>query len=331
MLIAEKSMFLRSIFLLSALLFSLFLTAQTCDNPISLCGGDTETLSEFTFTDLSGIDPCLTGNDMLAVARFHTTYINTTSGVTVSISGLECMGGAVKVMVVQPNPLDYCDTSQYSVVSSCQPVSGDTTFETDDLYVNTDYLILVSYQTGIVAVECSLEISVSGEPLSIIACCPQQIDFLESAELDVMGGDGGIGYVWSPTQFVDNPASWSVTATPPATTVFQVTGFVENCQYSDDVLIVVGTEIDVPDAFSPNDDEINDLWKITGLSSYSRSRLTIYDRWGQQVFRSIAYPLPWNGESNGTQVPVGTYYYVIELNEPGVDLEPITGNVAVIR
>jgi gliding motility-associated-like protein len=331
MLIAEKSMFLRSIFLLSALLFSLFLTAQTCDNPISLCGGDTETLSEFTFTDLSGIDPCLTGNDMLAVARFHTTYINTTSGVTVSISGLECMGGAVKVMVVQPNPLDYCDTSQYSVASSCQPVSGDTTFETDDLYVNTDYLILVSYQTGIVAVECSLEISVSGEPLSIIACCPQQIDFLESADLDVMGGDGGIGYVWSPTQFVDNPASWSVTATPPATTVFQVTGFVENCQYSDDVLIVVGTEIDVPDAFSPNDDEINDLWKITGLSSYSRSRLTIYDRWGQQVFRSIAYPLPWNGESNGTQVPVGTYYYVIELNEPGVDLEPITGNVAVIR
>ncbi len=324
-------MFLRSIFLLSALLFSLFLTAQTCDNPISLCGGDTETLSEFTFTDLSGIDPCLTGNDMLAVARFHTTYINTTSGVTVSISGLECMGGAVKVMVVQPNPLDYCDTSQYSVASSCQPVSGDTTFETDDLYVNTDYLILVSYQTGIVAVECSLEISVSGEPLSIIACCPQQIDFLESADLDVMGGDGGIGYVWSPTQFVDNPASWSVTATPPATTVFQVTGFVENCQYSDDVLIVVGTEIDVPDAFSPNDDEINDLWKITGLSSYSRSRLTIYDRWGQQVFRSIAYPLPWNGESNGTQVPVGTYYYVIELNEPGVDLEPITGNVAVIR
>jgi len=324
-------MFLRSIFLLSALLFSLLFTAQTCDNPTSLCGGDTEILSEFTFTDLSGIDPCLTGNDMLAVARFHTTYINTTSGVTVSISGLDCAGGAVKVMVVQANPLDFCDTSQYSAVSSCQSISGDTTFDTNDLYVNTDYLILVSYQTGIVAVDCSLEINVSGEPLSITACCPQQIDFLGSADLDVMGADGGIGYVWSPSQFVDNPASWSVTVTPPSTTIFEVTGFVENCQYSDEVLIIVGTEIDVPNAFSPNGDGTNDLWKIAGLSSYSRSRLTIYDRWGQQVYTSTAYPQPWKGESNGNQVPVGTYYYVIELNEPGVDLTPITGNVAVIR
>jgi len=331
MLIAEKSMFLRSIFLSSALFFSLFFTAQTCDNPASLCGGDTETLSEFTFTDLSGIDPCLTGNDMLAVARFHTTYINTTSGVTVSISGLDCAGGAVKAIVVQASTLDYCNTALYSVVSSCQSISGDTTFETDDLYVNTDYLVLVSYQTGIVAVDCSLEITVSGEPLSIVACCPQQIGFLESADLEVLGGDGGIGYVWSPSELVDNPASWSVTVTPPSTTIFQVTGFVENCQYSDEVLVIVGTEIDVPNAFSPNGDEINDLWKITGLSSYSRSKLTIYDRWGQHVYRSIAYPLPWNGESKGNQVPVGTYYYVIELNEPGVDLAPITGNVAVIR
>ena len=325
-------MFLRYIFFLSASLCSLFSTAQSCDNPISICGGDVETLSEFTSTDLSGIDPCLAGNDMLSVARFHTTYLNTSSGVTVSISGLDCVGGAVKVIVVQANPLDYCDTSQYSVVSSCQPISGNTTFDTDDLYVNTDYLILVSYQTGIVAVDCVLDINVSGEPLSITACCPQQIDFLEAANIDVSGGDGGIGYVWSPAEFVDNPSSWSVTVTPPPySTMFEVTGFVENCQYSDEVLIIVGAEIDVPNAFSPNGDGTNELWNITGLSSYSRSRLTIYDRWGQQVFRSIAYPLAWNGESKGKQVPVGTYYYVIELNERGVDLAPITGNVAVIR
>ena len=113
--------------------------------------------------------------------------------------------------------------------------------------------------------------------------------------------------------------------------MFEVSGFVESCEYSDLVLVVVGTQIDVPNAFSPNGDNINDVWDITGLSSYTRSILTLYDRWGQQVLRSSAYPQPWDGSFNGQTVPAGTYYYVIELNEPGVNLEPLTGNVAVIR
>jgi hypothetical protein len=49
------------------------------------------------------------------------------------------------------------------------------------------------------------------------------------------------------------------------------------------------------------------------------------------VLRSIAYPQPWNGKRGSKQVPAGTYYYIIELNEPGVELDPITGNVAIIR
>lgn len=306
-------------------------SAQSCDDPISICGNMTEMISDFQFADLSAIDPCLSGNDMLAVARFHTTYLNTSSGATVSISGVDCMGTSLNAIVVQASPLDFCDPSTYTAVSSCQTVSGDISFDTDDLFVNTDYLILLSYQTGFIEVDCSLNVTVSGEPLTISACCPQQIDYLSSTDISVLGGDGGVGYTWSPPQYVDNPTAWSVTVTPPSTTLFQVTGFVENCQYTDEVLIVVGTEIDVPNAFSPNNDAINDLWSITGLSSYTRSKITVYDRWGQEVFRSIAYPQPWNGDSRGNQVPIGTYYYVIELNEPGVDLPAITGNVAVIR
>jgi gliding motility-associated-like protein len=304
--------------------------AQTCDNPIEICGNEPTTIFDFVEMDFTGqaIDSCLTGGFLTAV-RFHTTYLSSDEGVTISLSGVDCAGTVLRALVVEPNVLDPCNTLLYNAVSNCESSSEDFTFTTSDLFINTDYLILISIDTE--AIKCGFIIEAYGEPLSIEACCPTNIAYLESTTLEVMGGDGGLGYVWSPSKTVDNPTEYSVVVTPTTTTAYEVTGFVEQCEYSDQVLVVVGTDIDVPNAFSPNDDGINDYWKITGLSSYTRSRLTLYDRWGQEVLRSIAYPQPWNGKRSSNKVPAGTYYYIIELNEPGVDLDPITGNVAVIR
>jgi gliding motility-associated-like protein len=308
------------------------LSAQTCDEPIEICGDEPTTIVDFTDVDFTGlaIDSCVTGNFMTVIG-FHTTYLNSNEGVTISMSGVACAGTFLSAIVVEPNVLDPCNTSLYTAVSNCEGSSEDFTFTTSDLFVNTDYLILVSIDTESLPSTCGFVIEAYGEPLSIEACCPANIDYLESTTLEVLGGDGGLGYVWSPGETVDNPTAYSVVATPNTTTSYQVTGFVEQCEYTDQVLVVVGTDIDVPNAFSPNDDGINDYWKITGLSSYTRSKLTLYDRWGQEVFRSIAYPQAWNGKRRSNQVPAGTYYYVIELNEPGVELDPITGNVAIIR
>jgi len=322
--------------LFSAAIFIAFLQgglqAQTCDNPTSLCGDELTQITEFALSDFIGqtIDSCLTGNQV-SVLKFHTTYINSDQGVDVYISGLECSGAELHMIVVEFSLLDPCNTSLYTAVSECVTTTEDVTFTTESLYTNTDYLILISYGTEVIETPCELSVEVSGEPLSIIACCPTNIPFLASADLEVLGGDGGLGYVWSPEEYIDNPSSYSVTVTPPVTTSFEVSGFVEQCEYSDNVLVVVGIDVDVPNAFSPNGDSYNDTWKITGLPSYTRSLITLYDRWGQEVFRSIGYPFAWDGKMQGKDVPAGTYYYVIDLNEPGVNLEPIVGNVAIIR
>lgn len=320
--------------LFTGLLFTAALASalgQTCENPTPICGGEVVDAGTYETIDFSGsgIDTCLTG-DLYTVIRFHTSYYETSEGVQVDISNVVSQG-LISAIVVEANPLDYCDIAQYSSVSECYSFSGDLSFTTSDLFINTDYLIILASNSTDDPFGTSVSVGVSGAPFTMEACCPTNIGFLESAELSVVGGDPGVGYSWTPANFVDDPSSHAVTVTPQFTTIFNVVGFVENCQYSDDVLIVVGTEIDVPNAFSPNDDNINDFWDITGLSSYIRSRLTLYDRWGQVVLRSVAYTTPWDGKYNGQDVPAGTYYYVIELNEPGVDLEPITGNVAVIR
>jgi len=91
--------------------------------------------------------------------------------------------------------------------------------------------------------------------------------------------------------------------------------------------------IDVPDAFSPNGDFINDTWEIPNLDKHPGNRLTVFNRWGTKVFESVDYAGDWNGVSDhpatlGEELPVGTYYYVLELPDAS---DPFKGFVYLKR
>ena len=89
--------------------------------------------------------------------------------------------------------------------------------------------------------------------------------------------------------------------------------------------------IDVPNAFTPNGDGINDTWTIDGLDTYRNSSLKVYNRWGQLVYSNTGvYAHDWNGTGkSGKDLPTGTYYYVITLNQNGK--ENVAGDVTIIR
>ena len=57
-------------------------------------------------------------------------------------------------------------------------------------------------------------------------------------------------------------------------------------------------------------------------------RVRIFNRYGQKVFESNGYSMPWNGTMNGKPLPFGTYYYVIENVST---LKPFTGYVTIIQ
>ena len=145
--------------LIAALILSLASYSQSCDNPTSLCGGESAGVSEFNPGDFSGtaLESCLTG-DAWSVARFHTTYLNSDNGVTVNLQNVDCLNTTLQAVVVLPDQLDYCDLSQYTVVSDCISLTSDTSFETDQLLVNMDYLVLFCHQTGIVPTPCELSL-----------------------------------------------------------------------------------------------------------------------------------------------------------------------------
>jgi gliding motility-associated-like protein len=71
-----------------------------------------------------------------------------------------------------------------------------------------------------------------------------------------------------------------------------------------------------PTMITPNFDGLNDLFVINYLEKvYPECEVTIFNRWGSVVFKSIGYEKPWDGTRNGEELPIGTYFYNIDLND----------------
>jgi len=85
----------------------------------------------------------------------------------------------------------------------------------------------------------------------------------------------------------------------------------------------------IPNVFSPNGDNVNDVWELEDSFLYKESTIKIYGRFGKKMYESIGYDTPWDGKNKkGKDVPDGAYFYSIIL-KGGVDA--IRGTVIVIR
>jgi gliding motility-associated-like protein len=72
--------------------------------------------------------------------------------------------------------------------------------------------------------------------------------------------------------------------------------------------------VSIPNVFTPNGDGVNDTFYITNLEMYPDNELTIYNRWGQEVYVQKGYRNTWSAE----QLPVGLYYYAFKRNAVAV-------------
>lgn len=84
----------------------------------------------------------------------------------------------------------------------------------------------------------------------------------------------------------------------------------------------------IPNSFTPNGDGINDQWVITLLANFPGCTVEVFGRNGGTVYHSVGYGIPWDGTYNGTNLPTGTYYYVINLHD---GKKPVAGHVTIIR
>ena len=90
--------------------------------------------------------------------------------------------------------------------------------------------------------------------------------------------------------------------------------------------------IQAENTFTPNGDGINDSWLINGIESFDGAVVRVFNRWGQQVYVNSVYDntMGWDGKQGSSNVPEGTYYYVISLFNNCVE-EAVNGTVTIIR
>jgi len=139
----------------------------------------------------------------------------------------------------------------------------------------------------------------------------------------------GLTYLWTPNVAINNPALAKPTVSPPTDQLYTLSVTTsDGCTASDEVMVNILKAPVIPNIFSPNGDGVHDKWDIPYLSTYVGCTVDIYNRYGQLIYHSIGYDNAWDGTVNGKQVPVGTYYYVID---PKNGRSRISGYVDVIR
>ena len=84
----------------------------------------------------------------------------------------------------------------------------------------------------------------------------------------------------------------------------------------------------MPDAFSPNGDDKNEIWEIFNIDKFPDAEVFIYNIRGEVIFYSKGYSKPWDGNFEGRKVSSGVYAFVIKPNYG--TKENIKGRVVVL-
>lgn len=129
-----------------------------------------------------------------------------------------------------------------------------------------------------------------------------------------LNGTGGVTYLWQPSTWLSNPAISNPVASPEDNITYKllVTG-ANGCQNSDSIrikLYKVPPSFYVPTAFTPNNDNKNDILKPILLGMRSLNYFRVFDRWGKLLFYTNQKGFGWDGTFKGGPQDPGTYVWM---------------------
>ena len=141
--------------------------------------------------------------------------------------------------------------------------------------------------------------------------------------IDLLAQGSG-SFTWYSDQTLSNILGTNATLVPAmnlGTTNYYVTETINGCEGPASIIVINVEEcgIIIPTAFTPDGDQTNDSWTLQNIDQiYPKNIVSIYNRWGNLIYQSNAgnyESQPWDGKYNDEELPVGSYYFIIEYND----------------
>jgi gliding motility-associated-like protein len=189
---------------------------------------------------------------------------------------------------------------------------------------------------------CQLDTSISvGQPLPVtVGINPLDTSIIVGSSMQLTTLLGGFttqtinSYSWSPATGLSCIDCANPVATPYQTTQYQlVLNYGKNCTSKANASIEIehGPDTYIPNAFTPNGDDVNDEFSVFGTKIKSVS-MRIFNRWGEKVFDSDdSQWAVWDGTYKGVGQPAGVYVYVAQIVYLDDVKKTREGSVTLIR
>ena len=152
-----------------------------------------------------------------------------------------------------------------------------------------------------------------------------------TVKLEATGADT---YQWSPTTGLSDPSTSNPVALLQKDILYTVTGTTAGCSATAQLTLTVGAACMgyyIPNAFSPNGDGANDLFRVKTADVPRSFSMIVFNRYGGKIFESADIATGWNGAIGGNLAPTGAYVYTVVLTTSAGDIIKRQGTVILVR
>jgi gliding motility-associated-like protein len=143
-----------------------------------------------------------------------------------------------------------------------------------------------------------------------------------------------IYWLWTPITYLSDPISKFPYARPLKSTQYTLVG-INQYGCKDSALVNIKVEYmpnsGMPNAFSPNGDGLNDVFRIENLRFDKLTEFRVFNRYGQMVFETLNPEKGWDGTFNDKPAATDVYYYQVRLTLPDGTERAFKGDVTLIR
>lgn len=171
-------------------------------------------------------------------------------------------------------------------------------------------------------------------PFRILDVTPRNTTITLGETVTLNTESEAIMWVWNPVDYLDDPMLKSPKATPKENIKYTVLAYNRfGCTATEEVNInvIYTPKLFMPNAFSPNGDGLNDVFKLENIQYERLISFRVFNRMGKEVFHSSNPDKGWDGLIEGQPAPQDVYFYMIQIVMPGSEIRTLKGDVTLMR